>query len=1315
MSTAPPLVEAWTTFWTALKGRLDEIDLTSPSSTKFDACRVWIAREWGFESDEVVCKYVQHPKNRWNRLREATRRDPSALLLLFEGPDHGDLQAHVEEAASQCSMLRLVVVLVRPLGGDWEPSAFLTRNGSALPSVFEGCGLKVTTSTFGDSSVPEQGPLPQIEDSETANFRSLLVTHAATGGGPSSPHRTEALESLASITGLPPDRLSFKAIPSTKNLGNRLGEALGRRPQVLVVVCPEVLQPRIVEELGRWDSGRHTPTILVLCGEETRIEVRGPPGELTSRLRSAIEPTEVAVLHQAPEMPAGSWDAWTYDRWNDLLVDYCFRTTEDDAGPVERLAATPEEIALASGATQADSETVASCFVEACKAKVPRGTSFCGFCHSYEWCTDMTDVPPFFGMLWLTSLIAYGYPTAEGGFYQRLWSLLDCQDHVTCLPDLWREIREWTLARRQIDLTWRELVLPPDDDFRTTIGHSHFLAFPHEYDRRRLARTLIDGDLVGFEPPITPVIAILQRERKNFSRYFQEDLNHFVENYVKGDRDPRASAFWRAVRQEALEPSALPGSRRGRKSMTSLLGVFDEEDFLLLLGCSSSWNPPPDIRIERLDNHIGGYDHYATSNCEGVEGILPRLFESMGFLGPGARALMNQGVLVFQEDQANEYYLVSGHDIAGADVALVRDDLVNAFVCTFGGSVESSRVKGWSEVTRCRVRPLDDLPEDLDGAIQLLRTMNPPTLRFVGGIQLPGGYLGFEGMLPRVRAPGARETWVVRAGERLGCKQVAESEWHLPARLTMDPLPVDVRVVAEWASSSGETRKSERELHLQPAVIADEFKPLAGGHYFVESCQPGQREVAAGSVVPLRIASPVSSASYDLIESEPSARYLGPGHGEMALNQSSAFDWLAIGPKKAPELLVFVGDVAHPQPPSAARSPHAGDRRHWKSAFAKAKRVVVRAADGSYLPVEDFPRVAAARDAYRRHICPTTALQVRETGLDTVSIAPPGRSTPSKQTIRLADALAALSTRKGGLRYRTVQRLLEELVEVDDYVFHHELIRALAESGAVDIVRHQSYGSTRIIARRPRFVVIRRGPGVEAVLMGLVTSARRAQVERLTSEMGLNLQELQPGCVWQPSILRLRASWEQVEHLSAAADLAPPEWLLWGADGDLPNVLRVDIDLQGLRKDTPPEGYSVDRTWDWERRQFVRGGVPTGPVRVEQRVHPNSCSIFVVLVGESILVWTYIRNWAMLAAFDAAGLAPFEIDLNGWVMARGRSPVHLPLPLGRVCAVVGEGVPGPMLDWRKGTVDGYCYPFGRRVTDLVSRILPGGWVSMENS
>jgi hypothetical protein len=1330
--TEPIRHDTWPAFWGELVERIESIDLMSRSANKFDGLTKWLAYQWNLGSDDVVCKYVQHSKNRWNRLREASRRGPVGIVLLFEGEECGDVETKVAETAVVCPSLQFVVVLTRLDGPTWRVGAVLYRESTTPPPLLSpGCATTIPIAFTVDMMRPGAQQLPPACKGASGRLVSALQSLGTTGDDPDSPHRALVGQALSDLTGQPLERLAFKTIPSSKNVGNRLGEALARTPAVLVVICPEMLGDRVVEEVERWDTCRGLPVILILCGEEIRVEVNGPDDELVNRLRSALRgpddrPEPVARLAEAPAADRGQgledWRTWSYEQWNGRLIKYCLRDPGGDREPVERLAATPEELAVIVGTTHGQADEVAKTFVDACLTNIPPGRSFCGYCGSdlgrrraseVPWAPEAEEVPYFFAMLWLTCLVAYGYPDAEGGFYDRMWGLIGNADHLQCLPDLWWEVAEWTLRRSEAGDDLRLLSLPPKDDFRTTIGESHFLAFPHRHDRRQLARVLVEGDLIGFEPPISPVVSRLQSERKRFSPLFCEDLDNFVSKFIDGGRDPRDSAFWRAVRQEALQPSYNAGASTSSRSTTSILGVFDDDGFLPLLGCSKEWSPPPGYGVQQLDNPISDFEHYAVAEEGGVKAVHEVMFESMGLLGLGPRALINQGVLVFQEDQSDEFFLVSGHAISGADLALVRDDLIRPFLDAFGGSAEPSRIRGWSEVTSCTVRPLDEPPLGLEAVVQLQRTMSPPTPRLIGGIQVPGGYLGIQGFLPRVKAPDAAVVQV-RVDARLhDCTQTAENEWCLPPGL-LSSLPVRCDIVASWTYADGIVRASERVLHLQSATVDDDFRPLGAGHFFLESCRPGQKSISGGNRLSLGVTTDDGGSSIDLIDYEPSARFMGPGHGELSTEPSSGFDWLAVGHKNRPELLLFVGDPESPSGPADRRSPAAGDRRHWGAAFAKAGEMRVRGPDGIYHDLDDFPDLSALRRQMIRHRPSPNAPVCDATRLETLQLEPPHRCRPFDDTLTVADALAALSARRSGLQYRTVQQLLQELTGVQDYALHHELIRAWAESGAFDLVRSQSYSSTKIIARRPRFVAVRRGPLIEASLIGLVTRARAAEVNRNARELGVVQHEIQPGCPWQPTIFRLRATEAVVRDIGKRSGLAELEWLAWPRDARVPEHLRVDLLDQELWTDAPPGGFDLAKVWDWGAGEFRRGG-PTRPegVQLELRVQRESCSIYVVLVDGSPRLWTHVRNWALLAAHVFAGRPPFALYRSGWLTMTGHSPVHLPLPLGRLCAILGEGVAGPMIDARTQHVVGYCYPYGRRLTSLMREVIPATWLKEE--
>ena len=1322
MSTANPTVD----FWRELVQRLETSDIGGHWASQLEGLETWLTASWEMAPGQVVCTYVQHHNNRWDALCAASRRAPAAILLLLEGDEHGGIEVQVRETAARCASLCFVVALGRPEGGTWALTAILYREATVLPAILAGKHTAILpvafTATLG--SPPQEAGLPLSKDAGQRLAVSLQAIGTA-GVNSASSYYDIAAEALEALTEQGSDRFIIETIVSPTDLAHRIGEWLGKSPAVLVLLCPETLGHQVNEEIERWSTSSRVPLILVLCGEGIRIEVSGPQNGLVRRLRTALglvrpppsgreETTRLRIHRQ----DSSDWRAWTYEQWNQRLVDYCLES--DGRGPdlIERLAATPEELVLVTRGADEDVDEIARSFVDACLSNIPSGRSFYGFCGSelgrkraseLPWTPKSRHPPYFFAMLWFTCLIAYGYPDAEGGFFDRLWRLIGKTDYLRGLPDLWLEVWEWTYRRHEGGDSIRILSLPPRDDFRTVIGESHFLAFPHKHDRRHIARVLVEADLVGFEPPISAVISRLQAERGRFSKLFREDLDNFVSVFVDGNHDPRDSAFWRAVRQEALEPSYSIGGGQARSGTTSILGVFDDEGFFPLLGCAETWSPPPGYRVEPLDNPINGFECYSVAEDGGLKPVLRAMFESIALLGPGPRALMNQGLLVFREDQSNEFYLVSGPELRGANFALVRDSLLDAFTNVFGGVPERSRVLGWSEVKDCTVRPLDNPQEALKRVVQLHRTMSPPTLRFVGGIPVPGGFLGLEGFLPRLRAPEATELSVILNGRELQCKRTHEDEWSLPSDV-LSYVPVRSKVVGRW-QFGGNKRTSKRVLHLMRATINDNFRHLASGYYFMESCRPGQKPVVGGQLIPLGITTTDGANCIDLVDYEPSIRFLGPGHGEMSIKRTNGFDWFAVGPKNRPELLVFIGDVQQPTPPADMRSPTAGDRRHWRAAFSRATDVRIRTPDGSYHEVHEFAAVSAMRRRMVRHSAAPNAPTCQTTDLDAASSSAPSRSQPLDAMATLADALAALSTRRSGLRYSTVQQLFKDVTGVRDYRLHHELIRAWTECGALDLVRSQSYRSTTLVARRPRFVVIRRGPLLEASLIGLVTRARTAQVRRLAQDHGVEVHEVQPGCPWQPSTLRIRATKAAVNSISVGGELAPLEWLAWTQGEDIPEHLNIDVQHQDLRTDKPPAGLTLARSWDWTTSEFRRFA-PQDKVRVqvEQRTDHDSCSVYIVIVDGAPRLWTHVRNWALLHAHELAGQAPFVLHQSGWLTTTGYSPVHLPLSLGRLCAVLGEGLSGPTLDLRTRRVRGYCYPFGHRMTGLLAKVIPVTWL-----
>jgi hypothetical protein len=1015
------------------------------------------------------------------------------------------------------------------------------------------------------------------------------------------------------------------------------------------------------------------------------------------------------------------WLHWTYNDWNDRLVEHYFEIADDSAhSPVlTRIPATPEDLAELVGASADDSAMVTDVFVKCLVKELAPGTSFCGFCFDYgTWSPQSPDPPHFFAMLWFTCLVAYGYPNSEGSFAERFHGLLSKTDNFRhrnggSLPDLWHDLASWSRRRRDAGDAIRELEVPPPGH-RKVIGYSYYLAFPNRADRTALAKLLWEAGLVGFEPPVQPVLSALLRARnlRVFSTEFCEDLKDFGDRYATGD-DPRDSAFWRAIRQEALTPSTDPSSPSGERAPRSwLLFMEDEQGLRPLIGCNSDSALPQGFEVHRFEDP-NKWNAYVT----GAEGDLDAAWEeafSFGRLLPiGARKLIAQGLLVLRETRSAEYEVVHGSDLHGCQRALVRSPLLSAFLNAFGGRIsQPSIVDGWHEVEACQLRQVDDLPAGLDGVTQLLRTMNPPTLALVGGIRTDGAYLFNSKCFPKIRAPGVQSVVVKTNYGTRPCKPNTQSpgDWELPYDVEFTE---ELVLEASWSFQVGGrtvVRASQSEIRFTPHSFNDQFKDKPKGHYFMESCPDPEADVVHYAESPLGITAANPTQSADLLEFDVTARFLGPGLGEMSLERQEGFDWLVIGKKKSPDLLVFVGDVTRPVMPAQRRSESKGDRRHWKQAL-DAKRAAIRSADGAYLPLDAAPdEVKVALAAFKRHKVETVEL-LPATGLETQIELELPRATPTPSTSEATDVLAALASRRKGLTYSEVREVFSAILGRDSPIEVQQILRGWTEAGLVDVLRSAQVSRFVIVPRRPRLVMVRRGLNIEATVIGLITSVRRRQIEAaLSDNRSVTGQPLLPANIWQPSTFRIQGNFESLEQLRVRSGLGSSEWLEW-PDGRTPDCLDIAMARTRLNNSPPPVSFRFDAGWDWARTSFFRGHRDSGAVRLERRVHRDSSTIYVILRDDSPLLWTYSRSWALLEGYAARGTPAFRVERR-ILTTTGTAPVHLPLPVGRLCVLIGEGLPGPTLE---GTAIRYSYPFGPRLFKLVERVVPPVWLDTSSS
>ena len=252
-----------------------------------------------------------------------------------------------------------------------------------------------------------------------------------------------------------------------------------------------------------------------------------------------------------------SWKEYAYSDWNERLFRHHFIADPPvNDQLVERVIAMPEELSLVVGDPHTPAVTIADAFVAQVRSQLPRGKeSFSGYCLDYRgWTTDSAVPPRSFGMLWFTCLIAYGYPSPDLNFYQRLHLALGKKDNLqyrdgdgspSCVPRLWAEFHEWTRKRRAAGAMVRPLSLPTDVGRRTAIGLSWFLTFPHQRDRAELAKCLWDAGLVG------PGVGV--RERRDGPQRNETQDRECGEDFLLGGHHASPDGLQQEVRREEIE------------------------------------------------------------------------------------------------------------------------------------------------------------------------------------------------------------------------------------------------------------------------------------------------------------------------------------------------------------------------------------------------------------------------------------------------------------------------------------------------------------------------------------------------------------------------------------------------------------------------------------------------------------------------------------------------------------------------------------------------------------------------------------------
>ena len=196
--------------------------------------------------------------------------------------------------------------------------------------------------------------------------------------------------------------------------------------------------------------------------------------------------------------PQQTWHHWDAQAWNKKLLWFCF-VADADASPDQGLRASEEDLLELTGDHQSNPRTMAERLVQALERQAQlRNRTPADFVLNHQmknYTPSALEEPPFFAFLWLTCLIAHGYPDPdqEGKFHARYEAVFGHQDHqgLRRLTEAWEKLSKWLTVEELFEgERHRQLELPRIDAYRSKISHSWWLSFPRLTDYRLLQKHL---------------------------------------------------------------------------------------------------------------------------------------------------------------------------------------------------------------------------------------------------------------------------------------------------------------------------------------------------------------------------------------------------------------------------------------------------------------------------------------------------------------------------------------------------------------------------------------------------------------------------------------------------------------------------------------------------------------------------------------------------------------------------------------------------------------------------------------------------------
>lgn len=528
------------------------------------------------------------------------------------------------------------------------------------------------------------------------------------------------------------------------------------------------VKAKAVRLLGRESAPALHPSLdAELAGLAASVEEHPP------------EQADGIVVH-LKTLVSHDWRSWDAATWNARLLDYCFFRHSDEPAWAG-IPATEEELRTLTGDGSGDPLEMAVRLVEslemqAASRKHNDGRPFTAgdlFQHQAKRYRHAIDCSPqYFAFLWVTCLIAQGYPDPqeEGEFharYERVFGRRENQQ-LRLLPKAWEELSLW-LALDDVALgnAHRRLELPTVDPGRRLISHSWKVSFPRRSDRKRLQEGFHRYAGEGNLDPCSIDLVEFLHSFGGFARSFATELEKHLTK-VRAGESPE-DWFTGILRREITSWSAPSSDRAGVPGEvfgSLLLRRIPGEGYGVLVLDEAAFQDP-DFTV--MDGEAFGAPGWRVLvDSQAVDGSWAA-FDVGGFLLnrdglhlPNARRFLDEGLLIFAADPRDGLpRLLLNTNAAVASHVLVDERKADDFLDAFGGTVEGCIEEGWT----C-IRGFDADASDL-GAFRRgdrLQVERGASLVPIEGIPHLNGWLPTQLGLPsiRVRGPAAPENLVLR-------------------------------------------------------------------------------------------------------------------------------------------------------------------------------------------------------------------------------------------------------------------------------------------------------------------------------------------------------------------------------------------------------------------------------------------------------------------------------------------------------------------------------------------------------------------------